>query len=269
MKIFAIKSDDTGNKELGYLIYYEKTKEFYIELPSDADEWTTPLILSSFAKRGQHTINSYWSRVWVQQRIIPPDRQNIGSILKENGLDSYDEYSLLTLAEGRCAQDDYYIEPISIEKLPNEITNRFSTRVRETVPLEDKNLIVFFHDGSARKCDIKQLCTGDRFIPILNNEKLFSGVRVQTDGYGVTWGPDLDISADKLYSSGEKVPLSLQDFHRYAKYNTVDTAGACGLLKCSRQNINDLVKRGKLHPLRSSPSGMLFLVSELRQRLWE
>jgi len=48
MKIFAIKSDSTGEKVLGYLLYYEKADRFYIELPDEADEWDTPLLLSSF-----------------------------------------------------------------------------------------------------------------------------------------------------------------------------------------------------------------------------
>lgn len=45
--------------------------------------------------------------MWVRQRIVPPDRQNIGQILKANGLEEYDEFSLLMFGSGRCAQDDY------------------------------------------------------------------------------------------------------------------------------------------------------------------
>ena len=75
-------------KNLAYLIYYEKEKTFYIEIPDDADEWETPLILSSYLKKGEKTINSYHSRMWVQQRIVPTDRQNLGQILKENNLEN-------------------------------------------------------------------------------------------------------------------------------------------------------------------------------------
>lgn len=56
-------------------------------------------------KRKQYTVNAYWSKVWVQQRIAPTDRQNLGQILKDNGLDEYDEFQLLMLANGRCVQD--------------------------------------------------------------------------------------------------------------------------------------------------------------------
>ena len=268
MKIFAVKSDSTGNKVLAYLLYYEKTDQFYIELPENADEWDTPLLLSSFVRQGQQTVNSYWSREWVRQRIIPADRQNLGSILKESGLEKYDEYKLLTLAEGRCAQDDCYIEPVAEKDLPEEITDRFVFRVEEVVPSEDRHLLVFFRNGSARKCNMRILCTETRFAPILQREELFSAVCVQTDGYGVTWGENLDVSADCLWRNGTQLPLSLRDFQNYAAYCVTDTAGACRILNCSRQNISDLVRRGKLHPIQASSSGTLFLIRELQRRLW-
>lgn len=58
MRVFAIKDEElTGI--LTYLLYYEQTKSFYIELPDDADPWETPLLVSSFLKRGEHTVNAY------------------------------------------------------------------------------------------------------------------------------------------------------------------------------------------------------------------
>lgn len=47
---------------------------------------------------------------WVQSRIIPSSRQNIGEILRVNGMNSYDEHTLLLKNEGRSCQDEYYIE---------------------------------------------------------------------------------------------------------------------------------------------------------------
>lgn len=35
-------------------------------------------------------MNSEWSMRWVQSRIIPSSRQNIGEILRVNGMRSYD-----------------------------------------------------------------------------------------------------------------------------------------------------------------------------------
>ena len=132
MKIFAIRSESMRKaKNLAYLIYYEKEKTFYIEIPDDADEWETPLILSSYLKKGEKTINSNHSRMWVQQRIVPTDRQNLGQILKENNLENYDEFELLMLSKGRCSQDDYYLYPLSEDKLPADFEVRFSKRIED------------------------------------------------------------------------------------------------------------------------------------------
>ena len=70
MKIFAIRDESAQEqKDLAYLLYYEQEKRFYIELPENADAWETPLLLDSFVTRGETTVNSYWSRIWVEQRI--------------------------------------------------------------------------------------------------------------------------------------------------------------------------------------------------------
>jgi len=79
MKIFAIRDESAADQiDLAYLLYYEMEKRFYIELPENADPWETPLLLSSFVKNGETSINSYWSNMWLQQRIVPTDRQNHG-----------------------------------------------------------------------------------------------------------------------------------------------------------------------------------------------
>ena len=96
MKIFAIRDEAALEQvDLAYLLYYEVEKRFYIELPENADPWETPLLLSSFIKKGETSINSYWSKIWVQQRIVPTDRQNLGQVLKDNNLKEYDEFDLL------------------------------------------------------------------------------------------------------------------------------------------------------------------------------
>jgi hypothetical protein len=131
MKIFAIRDEtDLTGKDIAYLIYYEQDKRFYIELPENADPWETPLLLSSFLKRGERTVNAYWSGMWVRQRIVPSDRQNLGQILKDNGLKTYDEFDLLMLADGRCAQDDYYLAPVVEADLPESFVKRFRRRWR-------------------------------------------------------------------------------------------------------------------------------------------
>lgn len=142
MKIFAVRDEDnTTNKAVAYLFYYEKEKRFYIELLEEANSWETPLILSSFLKKGQKTISAYWSRIWVQQRIVPSDRQNLGMILRDNGLDFYDEYKLLTMTNGRCSQDSYYLEPISEKDLPKEFVKRNQQKVEDVTAYSIKRIV--------------------------------------------------------------------------------------------------------------------------------
>lgn len=271
MKLFAIRDEnDFLQKDLAYLFYYENEKRFYIELPDDADEWETPLLLSSFIKKGEKTINSYWSKMWVEQRIVPPDRQNIGQILRDNKLSAYDEFDLLILGMGRCAQDDYYLVPIDEASLPSSIKNRFLRRIENVVPLEDFSLLVFFADGIIKKCDIKSyLEERQQFHILLEREELWENVKSQIGGYGVTWDENLNISNSMLYKIGKKIPLTTSDFKSFIKHGVVNVSEATEILSCSRQNIDDLTKRGKLHPVKSSGKNTLYLKSEILKRAWK
>ena len=270
MKIFAIRDDlDSTNKDIAYLIYYERDKRFYIELPKDADPWETPLLLSSFLKRGETTINAYWSKAWVQQRIIPSDRQNLGQILKENGLMEYDEFRLLMLASGRCAQDDYYLAPIQEEDLPESFVRRFQKKVEDVIPLSERQLLVFFRDGVVKKCNAKAILNSElTFSRILQDDAIFRSVSLQPGGYGICWGEEYNIADDVLYDCGKDVPLSLDDFRSFVENRVVNTAEAADLLGCTRQNIKDLIQRDKLHPVKVTPKNKLFLKSEILQRKW-
>lgn len=266
MKIFAIRDEsDPAGTTLAWLICYETAGRFYIELPDDADPWKTPLLLSSLLKKGEHSVNAYWSRIWVQQRIVPPDRQNLGQILRDNGLESYDEFALLMKAQGRCAQDTYYLVPLTEQELPDSLADRFRKKVEAVVPLQEHKLLVFFRDGLVRKCTVPPLRA---LLPVLNRDELFRTVTVQPGGYGVCWGENMELADDLLYKSGQTVPLSFADFLSFAESCIVNTAEAADLLDCSRQNINDLVRRGKLHPVITTPKNMLFLKSGLMQRKW-
>lgn len=271
MRIFAIKSEaDISKKELAYLLYYEKERSFYIELPEEADPWETPLLLSSFLKRGEKTINSYWSLMWVRQRIIPSDRQNIGQVLKENGMEEYDEFKLLMSGQGRCAQDDYFLEEVSEDKLLEDFSYRYEKRIEDVVPLKKGYLLVFFRNGKVKKVSIKKIADFDLHMSaIINQETLFNKVMIQPGGYGVYWNERAMIADYALYAYGKEIDLSIEDFCSFVSNRVVGTAEAMELLSCSRQNINDLVKRGKLSPIKTEQKNTLFLKSEILHRNWQ
>lgn len=72
----------------------------------------------------------------------------------------YDEFDLLMLANGRCAQDDYYLVLAAESELPQSLTARFQKKVEDVVPLAHQTLLVFFRDGLGMKCEkkLKRLC---------------------------------------------------------------------------------------------------------------
>lgn len=271
MQIFAIRDDELeSDKNIAYLIYYEKSKRFYIEIPDDADMWETPLLLSELFQKGIRTIDAYWSKVWVQQRIVPQDRQNIGQILKANHLEEYDEFALLMLGEGRCAQDHYYLKPIESGELSAEMKSRFDKRVYDVVALDDMKLLVFFQNGEIKKMDLPGILM-DRekaYLSILKKKEVYERAAVQPGGYGICWGEQLNIASERLYEADELIPLQQSDFIQFARLQVVNTAEASEILDCSRQNMNELVKKKKLHPIKQSAKNTLFYKRELEQRNW-
>ena len=271
MKIFAIRdATDNTQKDLAYLLYYEVDKRFYIELPENADPWETPLLLASFAQKGEHTINSYWSRIWVQQRIVPSDRQNIAQILRDNGLKTYDAFALLMLSAGRCEQDDYYLVPIDEKALPEKVLRRFSRKIEDVVPLQSNTLLVFFRDGTIRRCEMREYFEKRQpFSVLLKRPDFFARVQIQTGGYGVQWDENLAISDSELYRMGKRIPMTMDDFRAFASERIINAAEAAEILHCSRQYINELVKTDKLHPIKTSEKNTLFLKSEVLKRNWQ
>ena len=109
---FAIKNKVYNDKTVGYLYYDETAKTYRIEIPADVKSVEAPLILSDFIRKGIREIDNKWSLRWVQGRVTPPERQNIGQVLKNNGMKFYSEFPLLLKNKGWSCQDECYIEKI-------------------------------------------------------------------------------------------------------------------------------------------------------------
>ena len=84
---FAIKNKFYGDKTVGHLFYDENTQNYHIKISDNVKSAELPLLLAAFIEKGEYEIGSKWSRRWVQERVIPPNRQNIGQILKKNGME--------------------------------------------------------------------------------------------------------------------------------------------------------------------------------------
>ena len=109
---FAIKNKVYNDKTVGYLYYDETAKNYRIEIPDDVKSAEAPLILSDFIRKGKRELDHKWSLRWVQGRVTPPERQNIGQVLKNNGMEFYSEFPLLLKNQRWSCQDECYIVQI-------------------------------------------------------------------------------------------------------------------------------------------------------------
>jgi len=265
MKIYKI-IDEEQNLFIGTLLYYEKAKDFIIELNDKLNIWNAPLLLIHYVKKGVFTIPRESSLLWVKERIIPSDRQNIGSILDTHKLKEYEEITFLELSDGRCSHDHMYIK--QIKDIPDYVTERTQRNIRECVVLNQNTLLCFFEDNTTRKICLDKLFGIEGIEKICRNQLLLQSCQVGTGGYFITFNNSIDIPADILYHSGTLVPLELEDFVAFINNNILDTTDSCKTLECSRQNISYLLKQKQLNPIRNNVKGNLYLKGSVLKSNW-
>ncbi len=110
MKLYDIVDGSRRNaKPCARLTYDESADAVKINIADDANENDVPMLLDAFVARGEREVDGGWAKRWVAERTVPPSRQNLGEVLKAHDLEFYDAFKLFEAAEGRCAQDDFYI----------------------------------------------------------------------------------------------------------------------------------------------------------------
>lgn len=131
-----------------YLTCDQSRGAFSVELA----DWTTandlPLTLAPFAEVSDRVVPDEWAKRWVEERIVPPSRQNIGQVLRAHGIDEYDECELLAQSGGRCAQDDFYVREITKGFKGAALVGRQVMRARVAAGLSQSEL--------ASRCGIRQ-----------------------------------------------------------------------------------------------------------------
>ena len=121
-----------------------------------------------------------------------------------------------------------------------------------------------------KKCELKKYFeNSEKFQILLKKSEYFNNVKIQVGGHGVSWDVNMDIADYELYRMGKKVPLTATDFRNFVTQRVINATEAAEILDCSRQNIIDLTKRGKLHPLKTSDKNTLYLKSEILKRNWQ
>ena len=267
MRIYAIRDELHQNIDLAYLTYYEKSKTFYIDVNDEVDIWEMPLIISSFAEKGIKTIDPTWSKIWVQQRIVSKERQNINSILKNSGMAEYDEFKLLTLSEGRCVQDDCYI--VELFDMPKLLVERKNKKIFDFFINEKLEITSYFIDGTVMKTSFNAMVDNhEKLKYILMHKDVLNSADIQVGGNGICWSENEYISSEELWQSGKKEKMSLDMVEEMMGRQLMTTSEACDLLDCSRQYIDELEKKGKLKAVKSVNRTKLFLKRDLLERLW-
>ena len=268
MTIFEIRDESDKDRLLGYLFYYPKRKRFYTELLESLDEWNAPLIFWGQVKKGEYSIGHEKSIEFVRQRIIPSDRQNIGMILRDNHISEYDEYKLLLLSQGRCAQDEIYLVKVDEENIVEEIKDRMSFKVKEVMTLRDNKVMVFFKNNRTGITDIEKLRKEDRlFSRIFRDTDIFKNVQVSPGGNGIEWGSSVYISAEELYVNCTETQICYEDIVGFIINRVADTSEATKLLGCTRQYINQLLKQDKITPIKSGSNNNLFMCGAIEEDL--
>ena len=265
MRIYEMIDGDR-KASVGVLLYYEKKKDFIIELREDLDEWTAPLLFSGLVKKKIFTVPRELGLIWVRERIIPNGRQNISMILKNHRMEAYDEMKFLELSKGICCQDGLFIR--KKKQLPEYAFERRNKNVTDCVACDDRRLLCCFMDDTMKMIDLKRLTDVDGVDKIMKNDRLYQSCKIGTGGYFVTFDDSIDLSSRLLYEAGINLPLSRKDLMCFAVNNLVDTMEACQELACSRQNISHMLKQGKLKPVKENVRGNLYLKADVTANTW-
>ena len=265
MKIYEIL-DSEMKQAVGVLQYYEKEQTYIIELQEYLDEWSAPLLFTSYVRRNIYTIPRDISFLWVKERVIPSGRQNINEILNNNRLVRYDEMKMLEISSGRCSQDHLYIK--ELDCLPEFVKKRKQHNLIDCVLSEKNTVVCFFKDGTVKKIALDQLTEVDGVDKVMKNTALFESGEVGTDGYCLTFNQSIDVPVKKLYEIEEALPIKKTDFDNFVRKNILDTTDTCDILECTRQNVAYMVKKQMLSPIKTEVKGNLYLKGDVLKNKW-
>ena len=265
MRIYEIL-DSENEMSVGILQYYEKEQTYIIELQEYLDEWSAPLLFTSYVKKNIYTIPRDISFLWVKERVIPSGRQNIKAILDTHKLAKYDEMKMLEISAGKCSQDSLYIK--KLDELPEFIVKRRKKNLVDCVICEENTVLCFFEDETVKKVSLGQIEKVDGVDKVMRNLALFESGKVGTGGYCITFNDSIDIPSYVLYNVENSLPLKKKDFDNFINKNILDTSEICDILECTRQNVSYMLRKGLISPVKAEVKGNLYLKGDVLKNKW-
>ena len=206
----------------------DKYDDCYIELNEGLEEY--PIFFQSFINKNEYTINSYWTYKWINERIVPYERGNINSILKDNKIPYYNELLLLISSKGNSSMDDNYIEEMKESDLDDKIKNRMEYHIIDFIPL-DHQLIAFLKNNKSYILDNineKEI----PFLSIFGNEIIYNS----KDRYDYLF----------IRDNGKEFPLSYNALIHYINTNVLTSKEIVDQFGFSRQYLNSLKKENNI-----------------------
>lgn len=76
-------------------------------------------------------------------------------------------------------------------------------KIKEVTPETNLNIKAVFFDGTVKLYDLKNLFPEfPQFMIFEKNDSLFSAVKVDAGGYGISWNEELDLDAETVWECG-------------------------------------------------------------------
>lgn len=80
-------------------------------------------------------------------------------------------------------------------------------KIAAVQPLSHGELIVWFVDGEARLLDTNALFAEEEAKAALEDEEVFFSVSLAAEGYGISWGDQLDLGCKEIYEGSKRVSI--------------------------------------------------------------
>ncbi len=113
-------------------------------------------------------------------------------------------------------------------------------KIKEVSALPGMRLAVQFENGTTKLYELKHLEKRFPQFAALENESLFSSVRVDPGGYGISWNDDLDLSCDELWGHGTRIDTPFDDLMSFS-----DASELWGL---NESTLRKAISYGKIVP---------------------
>lgn len=87
-------------------------------------------------------------------------------------------------------------------------------KIAAVQPIGPNELVIWFADGETRLLDVQQLISVRDEFASLADPTLFGSVQLAAEGYGISWGNDLDLGCKEVYEVSRSVNIVKEESTR-------------------------------------------------------